>query len=322
LNKPLLAIVIPCYNEQEVLPEVSKRLLEKLDSLIERSLVSSDSYICFVDDGSADKTWSMIDELTKSDSKFRGLKLTCNRGHQNALVAGLINCESHCDITISIDADLQDDINAIDEMIKKYHEGFEIVYGVRKKRETDTIFKKWTAQGFYKVMKLFGVNIVYNHADYRLASSKVLKHFNEYKEVNLFLRGIFPTIGYKSSTVEYDRCERFAGESKYPLKKMLSFAVEGITSFSTVPLRLLILLGLVTVCFALLLGVWALYQRMVGNVVPGWSSTIISIYFLGAVQLLSLGLIGEYVGKIYKEVKSRPRFFIETKLGFSKNENT
>ena len=318
MKKPTLAIVIPCFNEEEVLPEVSKRLNDKLGLLIGDGLVAENSYICLVDDGSKDKTWSMIEELSIENFKFRGLKLSSNRGHQNALVAGLISCESSCDITISIDADLQDDINAIDEMVKKYHEGSEIVYGVRKKRDTDTIFKKWSAQGFYKVMEIFGVNIVYNHADYRLASSKVLKHFNEYKEVNLFLRGIFPTIGFKSSTVEYDRNERFAGESKYPLKKMISFAIEGITSFSTVPLRLVIFLGLFTVFFTILLGIWALFQRMTGNVVPGWSSTIISIYFLGAVQLLSLGLIGQYVGKIYKEVKGRPRFFIETKLGFHK----
>lgn len=314
-----LAIVIPCYNEQEVLPEVSRRLSEKLDSLISRNLVSSESYICLVDDGSSDETWQMISELTKQNKHFKGLKLSNNRGHQNALAAGLINCEAHCDITISIDADLQDDINAIDEMVNHYHAGSEIVYGVRKKRGTDTIFKRWTAQGFYKLMAIFGVKIIYNHADYRLASSKVLRNFNEYKEVNLFLRGIFPLIGYKSSIVEYDRNERFAGESKYPLKKMISFAFEGITSFSTVPLSLVMILGVFTVIITILLGIWALLESLSGNVIPGWGSTIVSIYFLGGVQLLGLGLIGQYVGKIYKEVKARPKFFIETKLGFNKD---
>ncbi len=311
-----LAIVIPCYNEEEVFNEISKRIIEKLNNLILRKLISIDSFVCFIDDGSKDKTWSLIDKLSNTESKVRGIKLSNNRGHQNALVAGLVSCESHCDLTISIDADLQDDINAIDEMVEKFNKGFEIVYGVRKKRDTDTIFKRWTAQGFYKVMQVFGVNIVYNHADYRLTSSKVLRHFNEYREVNLFLRGIFPTIGYDSATVEYDRNERFAGESKYPLKKMLSFAFEGITSFSTVPLKLVVFLGVLTALLTLILATWAFIQKITGNVVPGWSSTIISIYFLGAVQLLSLGLIGQYIGKIYKEVKARPRFFIESKLGF------
>lgn len=311
-----LAIVIPCFNEEEVLPEASKRLALKLGELISNKLVSDDSYICFVDDGSSDKTWDLITTLIQENKKYKGLKLSNNRGHQNALVAGLINCEKHCDVAISIDADLQDDINAIDAMIDKHHKGCEIVYGVRKRRDTDTFFKKWTAQGFYILMRLFGVNIIYNHADYRLTSSRVLKNFQEYKEVNLFLRGIFPLMGFKHSTVEYDRIERFAGESKYPLKKMLSFAFEGITSFSTTPLKMVVILGILAAVFTFILGLWAFIQNLRGNVIPGWTSTIVSIYFLGAIQLLSLGLIGQYVGKIYKEIKHRPSFFIEEIVGF------
>ncbi len=316
MKKPTLAIVIPCFNEEEVLPEVTKQLDHKIDFLIQKELISVESFICLVDDGSSDKTWQMIEDFANKNRKFRGIKLSCNRGHQNALVAGLVTCEKYCDITISIDADLQDDINAIDQMIEEFHKGHEVVYGVRSKRKTDTMFKKWTAIGFYKLMQLFGVNIIFNHADYRLVSSNVLKCFNEYKEVNLFLRGIFPTIGFKNTVVEYERNERFAGESKYPLKKMLSFALEGITSFSTVPLRMVIFLGFFTILITIILTLWALFQKLTGSVTPGWSSTIISIYFLGAVQLLSIGLIGQYIGKIYKEVKARPRFFIETKSGF------
>ena len=320
MKVPTLAIVIPCFNEEEVLEEVSNRLKQKLLSLIKDSLITDLSFACFVDDGSKDKTWGMIQNLSNNSKLFRGIKLSCNKGHQNALVAGLMNCQYESDITISIDADLQDDINAIDNMIEEFSRGSEVVYGVRKKRETDSFFKKWTALGFYKLMQLFGVNIVFNHADYRLVSSKVLAHFNEYKEVNLFLRGIFPTIGYKFSTVEYDRRERFAGESKYPLSKMISFAIEGITSFSTVPLKMVISLGFLSALFTLFLTVWAIAQKAFGNTAPGWSSTIISIYFLGSVQLLSLGLIGQYVGKIYKEVKARPKFFIDKREGFPRYE--
>ena len=311
-----LAIVIPCYNEEEVFSEISKQITNKLNVLIEMKLIATESFVCFVDDGSRDKTWSLIDQLSKEDPRVRGIKLSNNRGHQNALVAGLVSCEPHCDMTISIDADLQDDINTIDQMVIKYNQGFEIVYGVRSKRDTDTFLKKWSALSFYRVMKVFGVNIIYNHADYRLVSANVLQKFNEYKEVNLFLRGIFPTIGFKSTTVEYERHERFAGESKYPLRKMIAFAVEGITSFSTVPLSLVTYLGLITTVMAIILTLWAIYEKAFGSTIPGWSSTIISIYFLGAVQLLSLGLIGQYVGKIYNEVKDRPRFFIEDKRGF------
>lgn len=307
----ILAIVVPCYNESEVLPHSSTKFLEKINSLISINKISKESFICFVDDGSKDNTWEIIEDLSKSNKFFKGVKLSCNKGHQNALVAGLLHSAKKADVLVSIDSDLQDDINAIDKMLDAYIDGCDIVYGVRSLRETDTSFKKHTAQFFYKLMKIMGVNIIYNHADYRLTSKRVIENFNDYKEVNLFLRGIFPTIGYKNSIVYYERHERFAGESKYPLKKMLSFALEGITSFSTVPLRLVTIAGFITFTITILLGIWAFIQSIFGSTVKGWSSTILSIYALGAIQLISLGLIGEYIGKIYKEVKQRPKFFID-----------
>ena len=306
-----LAIVVPCYNEEEVLPTSSKKLLVKLNSMIDEKLISDTSFIIFIDDGSKDQTWNIITKLHQSNPKFQGLKLATNKGHQFALLSGLNSVTDHCDVSISIDSDLQDDIDVMDQMIKKFLEGNEIVYAVRKKRKTDTWFKKASAQFFYKLMLGLGVQIIYDHADYRLTGKKALQSLLKYQESNLFLRGIFPHIGFKHDTVEYERLERYAGESKYPLKKMISFALEGITSFSVVPLRIVSSLGLIAILFSTTLSGWVLYQHMTGKVIQGWSSTILSIYFLGSIQLLSLGLIGEYIGKIYKEIKARPRFLID-----------
>ena len=311
-NKPILAVVIPCFNEEQVLPETFLKLSKKIHEIIKSQKISSKSFLCFVDDGSSDETWTLIDKFHKQDpSLTKGLKLTINKGHQYALLAGLEVVQDKCDISISIDADLQDDIEVMEGFIDCYLAGNEIVYGVRHKREQDTILKKTTAHLFYRLMLLFGVKIVYNHADYRLASSNVLASLKEYKEVNLFLRGIFPTIGYKSTTIEYDRLKRFAGQSKYPFKTMLAFAIEGITSFSVTPLRMVTLIGLVSFLISSGLTIWAIWQKITHNVTPGWSSIIVSIYLLGAVQLLCIGLIGEYIGKIFSEVKARPRYFIE-----------
>jgi len=306
MSKPVLYVVVPCYNEEEVLPETSKRLLAKITSLIERQRISEKSRIMFVNDGSKDQTWPMIAELCKQDKHFAGVKLSRNRGHQNALLCGLMTAKDYCDITISMDADLQDDIEAIEGMITEYEKGSQVVYGVRSSRETDTFFKRFTAQGFYKFMKMMGVDIVYNHADYRLMSKVVLDGLAEYKEVNLFLRGIVPLVGYKSSTVEYERAERFAGESKYPLKKMLAFAFDGITSFSVKPIRWVTIIGVIVLIISLLCGAYALL-----GLPYSWNGSSVAIWFIGGVQLLCLGVIGEYVGKIYSEVKARPRFIAE-----------
>ncbi|MCK5882548.1 MAG: glycosyltransferase family 2 protein [Bacteriovoracaceae bacterium] len=314
MSSTTLAIIVPCYNEEEVLHETAKRMKAQLLNLIKKGKISSSSYICFVDDGSRDKTWEIISYLHNSDPLFKGLKLASNKGHQHALLGGLEFAQTRSDVTISIDADLQDDIEVFEEFIDRYHEGHDVVYGVRNKRELDTFFKKWTALFFYKLMLWMGVKIVYNHADYRLASSRALAGLKEYREVNLFLRGIFPSIGYKSTTVTYDRHERFAGESKYPLTKMLSFAIDGITSFSVVPLRLVTFSGFIAFFITCLLVIWALVQNLRGEVIPGWSSTIVSIYLIGAIQLISVGLIGEYIGKIYREVKARPRYILEQEL--------
>ena len=308
---PILYIVVPCYNEQEVLPETSKRLLDKLQSLIARGRVKNRSRILFVNDGSRDQTWPMISELCKSDPHFGGVKLSRNRGHQNALLAGLMTARGQCDCCISMDADLQDDIEAVEGMLDAYMDGSEVVYGVRSSRETDTFFKRSTAQGFYKFMKLMGVDIVYNHADYRLLSARALDGLADYREVNLFLRGIVPLIGYKSSTVTYERHERFAGESKYPLKKMLAFAFDGITSFSVKPIRWVTGLGLLLFVASIVAVIWALVVKLLGHAVAGWTATMISIWMIGGIQLLCLGIIGEYIGKIYVEVKDRPRYLIE-----------
>ena len=306
-----LFVVIPCYNEEEVLHETTKRLKEKLNKLINDKVISKDSKVMYVNDGSKDKTWELIKEISSKEELFTGITLSRNRGHQNALVAGLLTAKNYADIVISMDADLQDDINAIDGMLEKYNEGCDIVYGVRSARKTDTFFKRFTAEGFYKFMGMMGVDIVYNHADYRLTSKRVLDEFEGYKEVNLFLRGIFPTIGFKTDVVYYERAERFAGESKYPLKKMLNFAWDGITSFSVKPLRMIASLGFIILFISFLIMIYTLVQKLTDNTVDGWAFLNISIWFMGGLQMLSLGIIGEYIGKIYNETKARPRYIIE-----------
>lgn len=306
-----LIMVIPCYNEQEVLPETAKRMAEKYDSLMERQLIARDSRILFVDDGSKDKTWPMIEELVEANAIFSGLKLSRNRGHQNAVLAGLMTAKEEADCVISMDADLQDDINAIDDMLAAHEQGADVVYGVRSSRATDTAFKRNTALAFYRLMKKLGVEVVYNHADFRLMSRRVLEHLADYKEVNLFLRGMVPLVGFPSATVEYKRAERFAGESKYPLKKMISFALDGITSLSIKPLRLIFSLGFVIFLISLLMLLYILISWIAGRAVPGWTSILASIWMLGGIQLLSLGVVGEYIAKIYNEAKARPRFIIE-----------
>ena len=311
---PTVYFVIPCYNEEEVLPETIKRLNEKLHSLIESGKVSEDSRMLFIDDGSKDKTWSIISAYSEENKFVGGIKLAHNRGHQNALLSGLMTAKDVCDCAISLDADLQDDINVIDQFIDKYLEGCEVVYGVRNSRKKDTAFKRTTAQGYYKFMKMLGVDIVYNHADYRLMGSKALEALSEYKEVNLFLRGIVPLIGYRCDYVFYERNERFAGESKYPLKKMVKFAVDGITSFSVKPLKIISNIGFV-ICLLSVVGlIYALISFFSGNAEAGWTSTMCSIWFLGGLQILCIGIVGTYVGKIYSEVKQRPRYRIEEKI--------
>ena len=308
---PILYLVIPCYNEEEVLPETTRRLKEKFSALTSAGRISELSRILLVDDGSKDHTWPMISALAKEDCRFGGVKLSRNRGHQNALLAGLMTAKGQCDCCISMDADLQDDIGAIDQMLDAFSEGYEVVYGVRSSRESDTFFKRSTAQGFYKFMKLMGVDIVYNHADYRLLSGRALEGLGQFREINLFLRGIVPLIGYKSTTVTYVRSERFAGESKYPLKKMLAFAFDGVTSFSVKPIRWVTGLGFLLFIASIIAVLYSLVVKLLGQTVAGWTATMISIWMIGGIQLLSLGVIGEYIGKIYTEVKDRPRFIIE-----------
>lgn len=313
-NKEILYLVIPCYNEQEVLYETTKRLQEKMASLIERELISSDSKIMYVNDGSKDTTWQIIEELHEKNNMIQGLNLARNRGHQNALLAGLMTAKDYADMVISMDADLQDDINVVDEFVQKYYEGNDIVYGVRSARKKDTFFKKFTAQGFYKLMLMMGVDLVYNHADYRLMSKRSLENLQDFKEVNLFLRGIVPQIGYKSAIVEYERNERFAGESKYPLKKMLAFATDGITSFSIKPIRMITTVGCLIFFISILLAFWSIIQYFRGATIRGWTSTVVSIWAIGGLQILSIGVVGEYIGKIYLETKNRPRYIIEKYL--------
>ena len=309
-----LYVVVPCYKEEEVLPETSKRLKEKMEFLIRQGRISASSRIMFVNDGSKDRTWEIIAGLHEKDSIFSGVNLSRNRGHQNALLAGLMTAVQDADMMISMDADLQDDIDAMDKMIDAYHEGYDIVYGVRSSRKTDSFFKRFTAEGFYRLMKVMGVDIVFNHADYRLMSRRAVEGLAEFKEVNLFLRGVVPQIGYSWTTVEYERARRFAGESKYPFKKMLAFALDGITSFSIKPLRLILFLGGIIFVFSIIALLWALVARMTGHTVSGWTSLMCSIWMIGGIQLLSLGVIGEYIGKIYGETKERPRFIIEKVL--------
>ncbi|MBQ8338235.1 MAG: glycosyltransferase family 2 protein [Oscillospiraceae bacterium] len=306
--------VVPCYNEQEVLSETAKRLNEKMESLIAQGKINEESRIVFVDDGSRDATYSIMCELHQKNPRFCAVKLSRNQGHQNALLAGLMSVKDKCDAAISLDADLQDDINAIDEMVDRFNEGYDVVYGVRSSRKKDTFFKRTTAQGFYKLMLFFGVEMVYNHADYRLMSARALEALENFSEVNLFLRGIVPLVGFKSTTVSYERGERFAGESKYPLKKMLHFAVDGITSFSVKPIRMVLALGVVILFISILVLLYSLIRWILGQTVAGWTTIVASIWALGSIQLLALGIVGEYVGKIYKEVKARPRFIIEETL--------
>ena len=315
-----LYVVVPCYREEEVLPETSKRLKAKLSALIAQGKISPRSRILFVNDGSKDRTWPIIEELHAQDRIFSGVNLSRNRGHQNALLAGLMTAVQYADMMVSMDADLQDDIDAMDRMIDAYHEGYDVVYGVRSSRKTDSFFKRFTAESFYKLMKAMGVDIVFNHADYRLMSRRAVEGLSQFKEVNLFLRGIVPQIGYSWTTVEYERAKRFAGESKYPLKKMLSFAFDGITSFSVKPLRLILVLGAVIFALSLVMLLWTLIRWIAGATVSGWASLMCSIWMIGGIQLLALGVIGEYVGKVYSETKARPRFIIERVLNDKDND--
>jgi glycosyltransferase involved in cell wall biosynthesis len=315
-ENPILYIVVPCYNEEEVLPESAKRFLAVLECMTEKNIISEKSKILFVNDGSKDKTWEIIEALTDRSPRFAGVSLAKNRGHQNALIAGLMVSKDVCDITVSIDADLQDDINAVYGMVEKYKkDNCDIVFGVRSKRATDTFFKRFTAQGFYKLMKAMGVDIVFDHADYRLMSKRALEALAEYSETNVFLRGLVCDLGYKTAEVFYERNERFAGESKYPLKKMLSFAFQGISSFSISPIRLITGLGLIMSVISVIAAIYAIISWFTGAALPGWASLIISIWFIGGLQLLSIGLIGEYIGKIYLETKRRPKYIIEKKRG-------
>ena len=308
MEKKRLAIVVPCYNEEEVLEDTSKKLTTLLKSLIKKKKVSANSYILFVNDGSKDKTWDLIAKYNKENKYVYGLCLAGNVGHQNALLAGLNQALPICDMSISIDADLQDDINVMEEMIDKFYDGADIVYGVRNNRDTDSFFKRFTAQAFYKFMKLMGVKSVYNHADYRLLSQRAMEQLVKYEERNIFLRGIVPLIGYKTECVYYKRLERMAGVSKYPLKKMISFAIDGITSFSIKPITMVAGLGIVIIILSLAFIIYSFVMYFLGKTVSGWSSLLCSIWFLGGVQLLSIGIIGEYVGKTYMEVKRRPRY--------------
>lgn len=313
--EPILYIIIPCYNEEAVLSITSVMFLDKLKELIKRKKIADESRIMFVNDGSKDSTWEIIKRLSNENEHFLGICQSRNRGHQNAVLAGLMEAKERCDITISIDCDGQDDINAMDQMVEQYIQGAEVVYGVRSSRETDTFFKRTTAQGFYKILEIMGVDVVYNHADYRLISSRVLKEFANFKEVNLFLRGMIPLVGFKSTNVYYERHERIAGESHYPLKKMLELAFDGITSLSVKPIRIITFLGFL-IAFVSFFGViWSVVMALIGNTVQGWASTICIICFLSGIQLLALGVIGEYIGKIYMETKGRPRYIISERTG-------
>ncbi len=314
MENKILYIVVPCYNEEEVLHETSKRLISLIERMAAEKLVSWESRIMFVDDGSKDTTWEIIEELHGATPYVTGVKLAGNVGHQNALMAGLSTAKDYADILVSIDADLQDDVEVIAEMVRQYKKGCDIVYGVRRKRDTDTWFKRTTAQGFYKLMQWLGVKTVYNHADYRLMSQRAVEKLTEFRERNLFLRGMVPLIGYKSTSVYYDRAERFAGESKYPLGKMVNFALEGITSFSIRPLRLLVYMGLLFIFISLIILCWVLVRYMTDNVVQGWTSLMLSIWFVGGCILIGMGIMGEYIGKVYIEVKDRPRYNIENVL--------
>lgn len=308
--QPILYIVIPCYNEEQVLPITCSMFLEKIKSLVQKEKISDESRILFVNDGSKDKTWEIIKQLAKEDYHYKGISQSRNRGHQNAVLAGLMEAKDVCDITISIDCDGQDDINAMDAMVDAYLDGCEIVYGVRSRRDTDTFFKRFTAEGFYNVMNWMGAEVVFNHADYRLVSSRVLQEFSNYKEVNIFLRGMFPLVGFKSTSVYYERHERIAGESHYPLSKMLALAFDGITSLSVRPLHLITGLGCGIAVLSFIGVIWSVIVALTGHSVAGWASMTSIVCFIGGVQLICLGVLGEYIGKIYMEVKHRPRYII------------
>lgn len=310
----ILYLVIPCYNEEEVLPITKKELKGKMESLIKEKKISKESRVMFVNDGSKDKTWELIEQFHEEDPLFVGVKLSRNKGHQNALLAGLMTAKNYADITISMDADLQDDISVIDKMIEENNKGSEIVYGVRSSRKKDSWFKRFTAESFYKLMKVMGVEVVFNHADCRLMSKRALDELENFDEVNLFLRGIVPLIGFQTSIAYYERNERVAGESKYPLKKMLSFAWDGITSFSVKPLKMITTMGFIMLLISIAIIIYTIIVKILGNTVDGWAFIMLSIWFIGGVQLVSIGLIGEYVGKIYGETKHRPRYIIEKEL--------
>lgn len=310
----ILYLVIPCYNEEEVLPETSTRLQKKMKDLIEKNKIDEKSRVIFVNDGSKDRTWELIEELHRKDKLFGGINLSRNRGHQNALLAGLMTVKEYADMVISMDADLQDDIHAVDEMVEKYLNGKDIVYGVRSSREKDTFFKKASAEGFYKIMNIMGANTVFNHADYRLMSRRALEGLAQYGEVNLFLRGIVPMIGYPTDVVYYERGERFAGKSKYPLGKMASFALEGITSLSTKPIRMITILGIAIFVISIGMLIYSLIRHFIGATIVGWTTLMVSVWAIGGLILFSLGVVGEYIGKIYLETKARPRFIIEQLL--------
>lgn len=309
-----LYIAVPCYNEEEVLPDSAAKLRDKLRSMMSDGLISDDSRIVFIDDGSADATWRLITELHESDSIYSGIKLSRNRGHQNALMCGLMTLKDEADAVISIDADLQDDIGVFDEMVRKYESGCDVVYGVRSKRKTDTFFKRFTAEGYYKVLDRMGAKVIFNHADFRLMSRRALQAFAEFHETNLFLRGLVPMVGYKSDIVTYERSERLAGESKYPLKKMLALAWEGITSLSTKPIKMITRLGIIILIISLIMLIYTLIRYFMGATNTGWASLMVSIWAIGGLQMLAIGIIGEYIGKIYLESKHRPRFIVEEYL--------
>lgn len=318
--KPILYIVIPCYNEEEVLPITCDMFLNKINELVKINKISNDSRILFVNDGSKDNTWNIISDLSKKDKHYIGISQSRNRGHQNAVLAGLMEAKDKCDITISIDCDGQDDINAMNDMVDEYLKGSEIVYGVRSKRETDTFFKRFTAEGFYKLLNWMGAEVVFNHADYRLVSSRVLQEFKNYKEVNIFLRGMFPLVGFKSTSVYYERHERIAGESHYPLKKMLALAFDGITSLSIKPIRMITGLGTFIAILSFVGVIWSFIMAIIGKTVAGWASMTSIICFIGGVQLICMGVLGEYIGKIYMEVKARPRYIISDRTFSNKDE--
>lgn len=322
MQKPVLYIVIPCYNEQEVLPITAPMFLKKLTQLCDDGLIADDSRIMFVNDGSSDGTWELIRALSEENEHYIGISQSRNRGHQNALLAGLMEAKDRCDISISIDCDGQDDINAMDKMVAEYLGGCDVVYGVRSSRETDSFFKRTTAQGFYKLLSKMGAEVVYNHADYRLLSARVLKELANFREVNLFLRGMVPLVGFKSTCVEYARAERLAGESKYPLKKMLALAADGITSLSVKPLRLITSFGVFVAVLSFIGVIWAIVSALCGETVAGWASTTCIVCFVSGVQLTCLGIIGEYIGKIYLETKGRPRYIISERTYDEKNPRT